>query len=90
MELLTLENGIQTCGGKYFILDSSHHPPPCLFDLWSPVMATHTKPLKLTRAEITRRISELPLSRQQVRLMRKTIVELRRENALLTYLLSIR
>ena len=53
-------------------------------------MATHTKPLKLTRAEITRRISELPLSRQQVRLMRKTIVELRRENALLTYMLSIR
>ena len=53
-------------------------------------MATHTKPLKLTRAEITRRIRELPVSRQQVRLMRKAIAELWRENALLTYMLSIR
>ena len=53
-------------------------------------MATHTKPLKLTRAEITRRIRELPVSRQQVRLMQKAVTELRRENALLTYMLSIR
>jgi hypothetical protein len=54
------------------------------------MMATHTNPLKLTRAEIRRRICEMPVSRQQVRLMQKVITELRRENALLTYMLSIR
>jgi hypothetical protein len=53
-------------------------------------MATHTKPLKLTRAEIHRRLREMPVTRQQVRLMQKAIAELRRENALLTYMLSIR
>ncbi len=54
------------------------------------MMATHTNPLKLTRAEIRRRICAMPVSRQQVRLMQKVITELRRENALLTYMLSIR
>lgn len=53
-------------------------------------MATHTKPLKLTRTEIRRRLREMPISRQQVRLMQKAIAELRRENALLTYKLSVR
>jgi hypothetical protein len=53
-------------------------------------MATHTNPLKRTRAEIRRRIYAMPVSRQQVRLMQKVIAELRRENALLTYMLSIR
>ena len=68
----------------------AHHSPPRPFDLRSPLIATHTKPLNLTRAEITRRIRELPVSRQQVRLMQKAIAELRPENALLTYMLSIR
>jgi hypothetical protein len=45
---------------------------------------------RLTRAEIRRRLREMPVSRQQVRLMQKAIAELRRENALLTYMLSIR
>jgi hypothetical protein len=53
-------------------------------------MATHTNPLKQSRAEIRRRICAMPVSRQQVRLMQKVIGELRRENALLTYLLTIR
>ena len=52
-------------------------------------MATHTNPLKQTRAEIRRRICETPVSQQQVRQMQKVIAELRRENALLTYMLSI-
>jgi hypothetical protein len=50
----------------------------------------HTVPAKLTRAEIRRRICAMPVTRQQVRLMQKVIAELRRENALLTYMLSIR
>ena len=53
-------------------------------------MATHTNPLKQSRAEIRQRICEIPVSRQQVRQMQKVIAELRRENALLTYMLSIR
>ena len=53
-------------------------------------MATHTKPLKLTRLEIRRRLREMPVSGQQVRLLQKAIAELRRENALLTYMLSVR
>ena len=53
-------------------------------------MATYTNPLKQTRAEIRRRICEMPVTRQQLRLMQKVIAELRRENALLTYMLSIR
>ena len=53
-------------------------------------MATHTNPLKQCRAEIRRRICEMPVTRQQLRLMQKVIAELRRENALLTYMLSIR
>ena len=50
----------------------------------------HTNPLKRTRADIRRRICEMPVSRRQVRLIQKVIGELRRENALLTYLLTIR
>lgn len=50
----------------------------------------HTNPLKRTRAEIRRRICEMPVSRRQVRQMQKVITDLRRENALLTYMLSIR
>ena len=50
----------------------------------------HTNPLKRTRSEIRRRICSMPVSRQQVRQMQKVITELRRENALLTYMLSIR
>ena len=50
----------------------------------------HTVPLKRTGAEIRRRICAMPVSRQQVCLMQKVIAELRRENALLTYMLSIR
>jgi hypothetical protein len=53
-------------------------------------MATHTVPLKLTRAEIRRRIYEIPVSRQQVRLMQRAIKELRQENALLRYMLTIK
>ena len=53
-------------------------------------MAIHTNPLKQTRAEISKRICDMPVTRQQVRLMQKVIDELRRENALLTYMLSIR
>ena len=50
----------------------------------------HTVPLKRTRAEIRRRICDMPVSRRQVRQMQKVITDLRRENALLTYMLSIR
>ena len=32
----------------------------------------------------------MPISRQRVRQMQKVITELRRENALLTYMLSVR
>ena len=46
--------------------------------------------VRLTRSEIRRRLREIPVSRQQVRLMQKVIAELRRENALLTYMLSVR
>ena len=53
-------------------------------------MSSHTNPLKQARAEIRRRICEMPVTRQQVRLMQKAISELRLENALLTYMLSIR
>ena len=53
-------------------------------------MAKHTNPLKLTRAEIRRRICAMPVSRQQVRLMQKAIKELQHENALLRYMLCIR
>ena len=53
-------------------------------------MTTHTNPLKLTREEIRRRISEIPVTRQQLRLMQKAIMDLQRENALLLYMLSIR
>jgi hypothetical protein len=53
-------------------------------------MAIHTNPLKQTRAEIRQRICDMPVTRHQVRLMQKVIDELRRENALLTYMLSIR
>ena len=54
------------------------------------MMATHTNPLKQSRAEIRRRICEMPVNRQQVRQMQKVIDALRRENALLTYMLPIR
>ena len=54
------------------------------------MMATHTNPLKQTRSESRRRICDMPVSRHQVRLKQKVIAELRRENALLTYMLSIR
>jgi hypothetical protein len=50
----------------------------------------HTVPAKQTRAEIRRRICEMPVTRQQVRLMQKAIMELRQENALLRYILCIR
>lgn len=53
-------------------------------------MASHTNSLKQTRAEIRRRICEMPVTRQQVRLMQKAINELRQENALLRYMLCIR
>lgn len=50
----------------------------------------HTNPLKRTRAEIRRRICDMPVNRRQVRQMQKVITDLRHENALLTYMLSIR
>lgn len=53
-------------------------------------MTTHTNPLKLTREEIRRRISEMPVTQQQVRLMQKALKELQQENALLRYMLCIR
>ena len=53
-------------------------------------MTTHTNPLKQARAEIRRRICEMPVTRQQVRLMQKVIQELQRENAVLRYMLCIR
>ena len=46
-------------------------------------MATHTNSLKQTRAAIRQRICEMPVTRQQVRLMQKAIKELQKENALL-------
>jgi len=52
-------------------------------------MATHTNPSKLSRAEIRRRICDMPVSQQQVRLLQKAIKELQQENALLRYILSI-
>ena len=53
-------------------------------------MTMHTVPLKLTRAEIRRRMDAIPVTRQQVRLMQRAIKELRQENALLRYMLCIR
>lgn len=53
-------------------------------------MAANPISIRLTRTEIRRRLREMPVSRQQVRLMQKAIAELRRENALLTYKLSVR
>ena len=53
-------------------------------------MMPNTTRTRLTRSEIRQKLSEMPVSRQQVRLMQKAIAELRRENALLTYMLSIR
>ena len=53
-------------------------------------MDIRTNPLKLSRAEIRRRICAMPVSRQQVRLMQKAIKELREENALLRYMLCVR
>lgn len=52
-------------------------------------MTTHTNPLKLPREEIRRRMREMPVTRQQVRLMQKAIKELQQENALLRYILNI-
>jgi hypothetical protein len=71
-------------------LPETHHYPPQAFDVRSPMKPLHTNPLKRTRSEIRRRICAMPVSRQQVRQMQKVIAELRRENALLTYMLSIR
>ena len=53
-------------------------------------MATHTIPLKRTRAEIRRRICAMPVSRQQARLMQKAIKKLQQENAVLRFMLCIR
>jgi hypothetical protein len=53
-------------------------------------MVPDTTQARLTRSEIRQKLRELPVSRQQVRLMQKAIAELRRENALLTFMLSIR
>lgn len=53
-------------------------------------MANNPISARLTRAEIRRRLREMPVSRQQVRLMQKAIAELRREHALLTYMLYVR
>ena len=53
-------------------------------------MPSNTISVRLTRLEIRRRLRQMPVTRQQVRLMQKAIAELRRENALLTYMLSSR
>ena len=53
-------------------------------------MDIRTNTLKQSRAEIRRRICALPVSRQQVRVMQKTIKELQQENAVLRYMLCIR
>ena len=53
-------------------------------------MSMHTNPLKLTRAEIRRRMDAIPVTRQHVRLMQRAIKELRQENALLRYMLTIK
>ena len=53
-------------------------------------MVPDTTRTRLTRSEIRQKLREMPVTRQHVRLMQKAIAELRRENALLTYMLSIR
>ena len=53
-------------------------------------MVSNTTRTRLTRPEIRQKLREMPVSRQQVRLMQKAIAVLRRENALLTYMLSVR
>jgi hypothetical protein len=53
-------------------------------------MVSDTTRTRLTRSEIRQKLREMPVSRQQVRLMQKAIAELRRENALLTYMLYVR
>ena len=53
-------------------------------------MVPDTTRTRLTRSEIRQKLREMSVSRQQVRLMQKAIAELRRENALLTYMLSVR
>jgi hypothetical protein len=53
-------------------------------------MMPNTTRTRLTRSEIRQKLRNMPVSRQQVRLMQKAIAELHRENALLTYKLSVR
>ena len=53
-------------------------------------MVPDTTRTRLTRSEIRQKLREMPVTRQHVRLMQKAIAELRRENALLTYMLSVR
>ena len=53
-------------------------------------MVPDTTRTRLTRSEIRQKLREMPVSGQQVRLMQKAIAELRRENALLIYMLSVR
>jgi len=68
----------------------THHSPPHPIDVRSPKLTIHTVPLKLTRAQIRRRLCAKPVSRLESRLMQKAIKELQQENALLRYLLCIR
>ena len=89
MGRLILANATQVCGVN-FKSHLTHLPRTSPLNARSPMKPLHTNPLKRTRAEIRRRICAMPVSRQQVRLMQKVIAELRRENALLTYMLSIR
>jgi hypothetical protein len=53
-------------------------------------MMPNTTRTRLTRSEIRQKLRDMPVSRQQVRLMQKAIAELHRENALLTYKLYVR
>ena len=53
-------------------------------------MMHNTNQTRLTRSEIRKKLREMPVNRQQVRLMQKAIAELRRENAHLTSMLSVR
>jgi len=46
-------------------------------------MATHAKPRTLTRAEIRRRIAQMPPSNAMVRQLLRVITALRKENAAL-------
>lgn len=65
-----------------------HHPTEPAKEIQ---MSLPTKPNKLSqeRAEIRKRVAEMPISASHVKFMHKAIKDLAQENARLRYLLSL-